>query len=71
MDMWGNRSGYSYQGKMWHDATGQYFISLIASNDPGFTPQAQAPLELMMEQSALLHMKYHYRGVEILLHLIR
>ncbi|WP_180237141.1 hypothetical protein [Lacimicrobium alkaliphilum] len=56
---------------MWHDATGQYFISLIASNDPGFTPQAQAPLELMMEQSALLHMKYHYRGVEILLHLIR
>lgn len=71
MDMWGNMASYSYQGQIWVDPQGRYFISLLASNDPGFVAQPQAPLELMMEQGNMLHLAYSYRGVNILMHFMQ
>lgn len=71
MDMWGNMASYSYQGQIWVDPKGRYFISLVASNDPGFVAQSRAPLELMMEQGNMLHLAYRYQGTDILMHFIQ
>ncbi|ALS97301.1 hypothetical protein [Lacimicrobium alkaliphilum] len=71
MDMWGNMASYSYQGQIWVDPEGRYFISLLASNDPGFIAQPRAPLELMMEQGNMLHLAYSYRGTDILMHFMQ
>lgn len=66
-DLWGNTYNYNYQGQI-SQKNNIYTLNITASNDPNFIRQAPVPLELMLEDGGLLHMRYFYQGVEILLH---
>jgi len=67
MDMWGNRYNYNYQG-LTSSKGNAYTLSITDSNDPSFFRQAPVPLELLLEDGGVLHMRYRYQGNEILLH---
>ncbi|GAB3012199.1 hypothetical protein [Bowmanella dokdonensis] len=67
MDIWGNTSNYRYQGVINAD-NGSYLMSLTSSNDPNFVSQSNVPLELLLENGEVLHLRYLYQGTEILLH---
>ncbi|GAA0376021.1 hypothetical protein GCM10009092_45280 [Bowmanella denitrificans] len=69
-DIWGNFMSYDYAGQI-RSANGQYVIDLLSSNDPGFSPQQNIPLEMMLENGGVLHMKYDFGGAQILLHYIQ
>jgi hypothetical protein len=43
-------------------------MSITASNEPSFSPQLPMPLELLLEDVGVLHMRYRYQGNEMLLH---
>lgn len=66
-DLWGNTYNYNYQGQI-SQQNNIYTLDITASNDPNFIRQAPVPLELMLEDGGLLHMRYFYQGTEILLH---
>jgi hypothetical protein len=67
MDMWGNQYNYNYQGLTSSDGNA-YTLSITASNDPSFFRQGPVPLELLLEDGGVLHMRYRYQGNEMLLH---
>lgn len=66
-DLWGNTYNYNYQGLI-SQQNNIYTLDITASNDPNFIRQAPVPLELILEDGGLLHMRYFYLGTEILLH---
>jgi hypothetical protein len=67
-DEWGNFVGnYQYQGSISSDGN-YYNMQLVSSNDPNFIRQGSIALELLSEDGGVLHMRYMYQGLEILLH---